>query len=351
MSDVTVILCTFLKENKSVMSGFSLYFLFLAKVATLVVAILLLVLGVCALVAAAKKKSVGQLQIRSLHQHYQEMTELLVKAAYTKTEFKAYQKKKKQEQETHKKQEKRARCFVITFNGDLRASAVSALREEITAILTIATAVDEVVVRLESGGGMVHSYGLAASQLQRICEHQIPLTVIIDKVAASGGYLMACVAPKIIAAPFAVLGSIGVVAQLPNFNRWLKRHNIDFELHTAGEYKRTLTMFGENTEKGREKFQQELEMIHNQFKEFLTRHRPQIDLAIVATGEYWLGERAKQLQLIDEIGTSDDYLMHAVQRLDVYEVCYQKKPTLLEKLGHQMHMAWQNIVGGISRGT
>ena len=106
------------------------------------------------------------------------------------------------------------------------------------------------------------AYGLAASQMQRIRDKKLKLTVCVDKVAASGGYMMAVVADKIIAAPFAVLGSIGVLAQVPNFHRLLKKHDVDFEMLTAGKYKRTLTMFGENTDKGREKFQEDIEDTH-----------------------------------------------------------------------------------------
>ena len=200
-------------------------------------------------------------------------------------------------------------------------------------MLTLATAMDEVVVKLESGGGMVHSYGLAASQLQRIRNRGVPLTVCVDKVAASGGYMMACIANKIIAAPFAMLGSIGVVAQLPNFNRLLKKHDVDFEMLTAGEYKRTLTLFGENTDKGREKFVEELEQTHELFKVFVQEHRPQVDIDRIATGEVWFGTQAIGKKLVDEINTSDQYLMDQRDSADLYEVRYVAKRSVQERLG------------------
>ncbi|MGK3627588.1 protease SohB, partial [Acinetobacter sp. A11] len=149
------------------------------------------------------------------------------------------------------------KIFVLDFKGDIQASAVENLREEITLILATAKAGrDRIVVRLESPGGMVHGYGLAAAQLVRLRDAGFHLTICVDKVAASGGYMMACIANEIIAAPFAIVGSIGVVAQVPNFNRLLKEHNVDFELYTAGQYKRTVTMFGENTPEGKAKFEE-----------------------------------------------------------------------------------------------
>jgi len=226
----------------------------------------------------------------------------------------------------------RHRLFVLDFHGDIRASAVAALREEVSAVLSVATSNDEVLVRLESAGGMVHAYGLAASQLQRIKQRAIPLTVAVDKVAASGGYMMACVADRILAAPFAVLGSIGVITQLPNFHRLLKKNDIDFEQITAGDFKRTLTLFGENTEVARQKLREEVEDVHSLFKAFVTEHRPQLDIERVATGEHWHGTRAMDLQLIDELRTSDDYLMSTSEERDLFEIRYVTKKPLLTRL-------------------
>jgi serine protease SohB len=180
---------------------------------------------------------------------------------------------------------------------------------------------------------MVHSYGLASSQLKRITDANVQLTVAVDKVAASGGYMMACVADKILAAPFAVLGSIGVLAQLPNFHRLLKKNDIDFELLTAGEYKRTLTMFGENTEKGREKFVEELEQTHVLFKQFVGANRPDLDIDKVATGEVWYGQKAIEIGLIDELQTSDAYIQDKLKEADVYEIKFVHKKNWQEKIG------------------
>ena len=220
------------------------------------------------------------------------------------------------------------RTFVIHFDGDTAASGVDFLSVEISAVLTMAGPADEVVVCLESPGGMVHSYGLAASQMMRIRNKGIPLTAIVDRVAASGGYLMAAVANRILAAPFAVIGSIGVVAEIPNLHRLLKKNDVDVEVLTAGKYKRTLTLLGENTDEGREKFREELEDVHALFQEFVAENRPELDIEAVATGEAWYGKRALDLKLVDGLATSDEYLIELCETRDVFEVTWEetKKP-------------------------
>ena len=235
---------------------------------------------------------------------------------------------------------------MLDFDGDIRASAVEHLREEISAVVQVARPEDEVVLRLESQGGMVHTYGLAASQLRRLKSAGIRLTVSVDEVAASGGYMMACVAERIIAAPFAIIGSIGVVGQLPNFNRLLKEHNVDFELHTAGQHKRTLTLFGENTDAARDKFQEELEDTHKLFKSFVTENRPQLEIEMVATGEHWYGTRALERKLIDIIQTSDDYLLAASKDRDIFEVHYKRRRPLQERLASGIRAVVKGVSGG-----
>ncbi len=224
------------------------------------------------------------------------------------------------------------RVWVIDFKGSMDAHEVNALREEVTAVLAVAKPGDRAVVRLESPGGVVHGYGLAASQLQRLRDKNIPLTVTVDKVAASGGYMMACVAEKIIAAPFAIVGSIGVVAQIPNFNRFLKSKDIDIELHTAGQYKRTLTLLGENTEEGRQKFREDLNETHHLFKEFVQRMRPALDIEQVATGEHWYGQQALEKGLVDEINTSDEVILGLMEGREVLNVRYMQRKKLIDRV-------------------
>lgn len=320
------------------------YGLFFAKTITLVIALLLLIAGILALILKNKTQSKGHLDIKKINQTYEEMEETLQEKMLPKKDFKIFLKekrKKEKEEDKNKDQHKsekeiRKRLFVLKFDGDIRATAAEHLRQEITAILNVATPQDEVVVCLESGGGVVHGYGLCASQLQRIKAQNIPLTIIIDKIAASGGYLMACVGNKILAAPFAIIGSIGVIAQLPNFHRWLQKREIDFEQITAGEYKRTLTFLGENTEKAREKMKHDIEEIHHYFKLFITENRPQVNISEVATGEHWLASKALELKLVDDLMTSDDYLFSQYKTADIFEVSYQIKKSLTDRFSNFM---------------
>lgn len=323
------------------------YGLFFAKVATLLVAF---VVVVSIVVGASQKNKYGEgkghLEITPLNQQFEDLKDTMLLATTDESQQKAEEKKlnkaKKKQLSDEKKATKksveldtpkRSKVYVLNFDGNISASAVGHLREEITAVLTQATPNDEVLLKLESSGGMVHSYGLASSQLDRLRKKNIPLTVCVDKVAASGGYMMACVADKILAAPFAIIGSIGVVAQMPNFNKVLKKHDVEFELLTAGEHKRTLTMFGENTDKGREKFIEELEETHQLFKEYVSTRRPQLDIDKIATGEIWYGSRAKDIALIDDIQTSDEYLVSRIENADVFEVAYVFKKKLHQRLG------------------
>ncbi len=315
--------------------------LFLAKALILVFLVLFLVVMILILVGKAREKVKGRLILRNLNEKLDETKENLLCETLPKQEFKKFLKEKKRALKEEKKNPlNKPRVFVLQFIGDIQASAVSALREEITALLTIATPQDEVVIKLESGGGMVHSYGLGASQLKRIREKNIPLTVIVDKVAASGGYLMAAMADRILAAPFAIIGSIGVIFQLPNFHRALQDKHIEFEQVTAGDYKRTLTIFGKNTEEGREKLRQELEEIHDQFKKLIAEYRQNIDLKRVATGEHWLAAQALELHLIDGLTTSDAYLLKRSEKAQVYELQYEIK----KSLGDKFKMAVQHFM-------
>ena len=317
------------------------YGLFFAKFFTVIVGLLILVGGLFAIAQRRQREPDGHIEVSDLGDRYEGFEEDIRHAVLEDDELKALHKAERKEEKRQQKLRKknkeaepsRKRIFVLDFDGDIRASAVENLREEISAILTLATKDDEVLLRLESGGGMVHSYGLAASQLQRIVNGGLQLTVSVDKVAASGGYMMACIAQRIIAAPFAIIGSIGVMAQLPNFHRLLKKHDIEVELHTAGEYKRTLTVFGENTEKGRRKFIEELEDTHVLFKQFVAGHRPQINIDTTATGEVWYGSQAVERALIDTVQTSDEFLMERRKDNDLFQVRYVEKKPWQEKLG------------------
>jgi serine protease SohB len=324
------------------------YASFLAKTATLVIAILIVLSAIAGLRGKGRRKAGGQLQVNKLNEFYKDLRDRLESSLLDKAQLKALRKQQAKAQKQQKKTpEDKPRVFVLDFDGDIKASATESLRHEITAVLSLATPRDEVVLRLESGGGMVHSYGLASSQLARIRQAGVPLTICIDKVAASGGYMMACIGDKIISAPFAILGSIGVVAQLPNVNRLLKKHDVDFEVFTAGEYKRTVTVFGENTEKGREKFQEDLDVTHQLFKDFVSRYRPQLHIDDVATGEVWLGVAALNKQLVDELKTSDEYLGERARDSNLYHLHYAERKSLQERVGLAASGSIENTLLGL----
>ena len=335
------------------------YGMFLAKAATIVLAIVIVI----AVLAASGQRSrkpgkKGSLKISCLNEHFDEMKDTLRASVLEKKELKQLHKEEKKQEkleakaakhdadsdesgETHKK-----RVFVINFKGNIAADAVSSLREEISAILTMAETEDEVMLRLESPGGMVHAYGLASSQLVRLRNARIPLTICVDKVAASGGYMMACLADRLVAAPFAIIGSIGVLVQLPNFHKVLKKYDVDYELISAGEYKRTLTTFGEITQKSRDKVQEDVETIHDIFKSWVKEHRPSVEIDKVATGETWLGSQAKERYMVDDIKTSDEYIIDACKNADVFEIEYEFQKSIQDKLGRVLE---EGVARAVSR--
>lgn len=322
--------------------------LFLAQAVILVTAIIVVIIAIAAASQRRKGGEEGYIDVRRLNDRYTAFHDAVRSftehAETRKVREKAEKKSAKAEEKQTRQQAKEeagkeggkqgdGRLFVLRFQGDIRASETESLREEISAIAPELREGDEVLLCLESPGGMVHSYGLAASQLQRIRATGASLTVAVDKVAASGGYMMACVADRIISAPFAVIGSIGVVAQLPNFHRLLKKNDVDFELLTAGKYKRTLTMFGENTDDGRAKFVEDLEDTYDLFKDFVVLNRPVVDIEAVATGEIWYGQRALDQNLVDELSTSDAYLQTRLGEIEAFEVRYVPKKSWQEKFG------------------
>ncbi|WP_018881141.1 MULTISPECIES: protease SohB [unclassified Thioalkalivibrio] len=347
------------------------YGLFLAKAATAVVAALIVLSAFAGLLARSRERRPDRLQVKRLNDRFERMEKTVRRAVERRRgrleRLRAWSRRKLGRAHDAPSQAEgsgsadmtqsadappddgstteRPRVYVLRFDGDIRASSVESLREEVTAILTMARPdQDRAIVCLESPGGLVPSYGLAAAQLARLREGGLDLTVAVDRVAASGGYMMAAVGHRIVAAPFAVLGSIGVVAQIPNFHRWLSRNDIDVELLTAGEYKRTLTMLGENTDEGRKKFREQLEEAHELFKTFLARYRPQLDLEQVATGEHWYGEQAREMGLADELRTSDDLLLELTREADVFELTYHRPQTLGRRITFAMESVLERVL-------
>tara|TARA_B100001093_G_scaffold356938_1_gene341536 strand:+ start:4629 stop:5645 length:1017 start_codon:yes stop_codon:yes gene_type:complete len=309
------------------------YLFFLAKVATLVIAIVITLASIFAISSKGKKKSFGKITIKKLNTQFKETKDLIAENTLSKKALKQLKKNstQKKRKKNHASSDK-SRLFIVNFNGDLNANETTSLREIITAIILSAKTDDRVLIKLDSGGGLVNSYGLASSQIQRLREANIHTTVAVDKVAASGGYMMASVADRIIAAPFAIIGSIGVLAQIPNFHRFLDKQSIDFEQVSAGQYKRTLSFFGKNTKEGRIKLQEELEETHQLFQTHISQYRPQLDLNTVATGEHWYGTQAIDLQLIDQIKTSDDFILEAHEQFDLFELHYELRKSFLQRL-------------------
>lgn len=309
------------------------YGLFLIELLTAVV-LFAMIIGVIVLVGRKSTEHAGAITVEKLNDKFEHMRDSVNAVLLDKKHFRRERKERAQQKKREKKaaDKERERVYVVDFKGDIRASATASLREEITAILSVAEAGETVLLRLENSGGAVHEHGLAASQLLRLKAHGLRLIVAVDKVAASGGYLMACVADTILAAPFAIVGSIGVLAQLPNFHRWLESKGIDFEQVTAGRYKRTLTVFGENTEEDREKVRTELADIHALFKSQILENRPQVEIERVATGEHWYGMRALELKLVDELQTSDEYLREKIASADVYRFEFKRRKAWTERI-------------------
>jgi serine protease SohB len=313
---------------------FAAYGLFLAQLATFV---LVLVVVAVVVIASRRRGHAEGLVVEHLNRRFEDSADELKLVIEGKGRFKKaiklrHKERKREDKARAADDGAKPRLFVLDFKGDLRASAAASLREEVSAILRVARADDRVLVRLENSGGTVHEHGFAASQLVRLKQRGLKLLVAVDKVAASGGYLMACVADRLLAAPFAIVGSIGVLAQLPNFHRLLEEKGVDFEQIMAGRYKRTLSVFGKNTDEGRAKLQQEVEDIHELFKNQIREHRPQVDVERVATGEHWYGTRALELKLVDELKTSDDFLLEAAKDHDLYHLTYKLRRTWHERM-------------------
>ncbi|MDE0036960.1 MAG: protease SohB [Gammaproteobacteria bacterium] len=322
------------------------YLGFFAKTATIVVAVLIILSAVTTAAAqrAMRGPPMGHIQVIRLNELLHDMRRAIEDAGLPRSAAKKQRKRDAKARKKQKHDEARRRVFVLSFEGDMAASGVDSLRREISAVLGTAKDEDEVLVRVDSAGGMVHGYGLAASQLARIRGKGVTLTVAVDKIAASGGYMMAAVADRILAAPFAVVGSIGVVAQIPNVHRLLKKHDVDVEVLTAGRYKRTLDVLGENTDEGREKLRDELHDVHALFQEFIGNYRPGLDLETVSTGEAWFGQRALDRSLVDELVTSDEYLAAACDEADILEVTWVQPKKPIERLFGQTTLAVGKLI-------
>ncbi|KAL7534110.1 hypothetical protein ACHAWF_004724 [Thalassiosira exigua] len=188
---------------------------------------------------------------------------------------------------------RRKNLFVTRFPGDVTASQLNELREEVTGILRASQPRDEALLILQSGGGTVTGYGLAAAQLQRFKANGMKLTVI------------------------------GVISEIPNAYDRLKKEGIEFQTVTAGKYKRTVTPTKKVTKEDLAKSTEDIQEIFDLFKSFVASQRPQLDIEDVATGDTWFGEDALEKGLCDELAAADDVLLEfADGGYDLYEVAY-----------------------------
>lgn len=309
------------------------YFLFLLKSITVVMAIVIIAGTIIRATKEGHEPSQGKLSITRLNKALEAIRLRMQQETLGK---KALKKEVKALKEQHKKEDKsnddKPNAYTIRFKGDIQASQVDALRQEVTAILTTAKAGEEVVISIESPGGAVPGYGLAASQILRLKEADLKVTACVDQVAASGGYMMACVADRILAAPFSIVGSIGVLSQVPNIHRFLKRFDVDVDVLTAGKHKAPMTLMGENTEEGKQKHVQDLNAIHTRFKELVKLHREELNIDDVSEGDFWLAEDALKLNLVDEISTSDAYIMSLCAQANVYRVQWQPHKSFEQRI-------------------
>ena len=307
--------------------------------AALIVAALAGFVALVALIAGRRRgeaEGAPRLIARSLDERYEAMADALNARLIDKKALKALVNARRKATKAAEKSGARVlakRVFVLDFKGDIRARAARRLANEIDAVLTVARPeADEVVLKIESPGGTITGYGLAAAEVMRLKAHKIKVTACVDQVAASGGYLMACAADRIVAAPFAVVGSIGVVAQVPNLHRLLKKNDVDYEEITAGEFKRSVSVFAKITPAGREHFRGKLDAAHEAFKRFVQQCRPGLDIDKVGDGDMWLASEGLGLGLVDALMTSDELLFAARGEARLYEIAVEQRKSLLQQL-------------------
>jgi serine protease SohB len=327
------------------------YGAFVLKTITLVAILVIALVAVARAsqsASGAGRKSGGRLKVEKLNTRIESNADQVRQVVLSKKAYKAHQKSEKSKRKDAAEQAT-PRLWVLRFKGDMTASQVENLRREVTAIIQVASPDEEVVLVLESPGGAVSGYGLAASQLVRLRDAGLKLTVCVDKVAASGGYMMACIAHQIYAAPFAVVGSIGVLAQVPNIHKFLQRHQVDVEVLTAGKHKAPLTLMGEKTEEGRQKLLEDLKAIHQRFKNLVGRYRPQLDLAAVTEGDFWLAEDAQRLGLVDKLETSDSYLMTKTQDFELISVTWVPQVGVDQRLKKAFSSSFQGALDSMSQ--
>lgn len=290
-----------------------------------------------------KAQNEQKIALKSYEKRYYEALTPQVREFVEKKDLTALKKAQKAAQK-----EKGSCLYVIDFDGDMQASNTVQLAETTSCLLPLLRSTDKVLVRVKSSGGLVPHYGYAASQLSRL-RSKASLTVAIDHIAASGGYLMACVAHEIIAAPFAIVGSIGVVGLVPNVHPLLKNHGIDVHEHTAGEYKRSLSPWAAVTPEKVQRYEHELSMTHELFQEFVQQYRPNLEPEVLQTGEYRYAARSVgDTGLVDKVQSSDDFIAEHLPKYHVIFVTCREEKSVWQRLsGALMHFG---LATGFLRG-
>ncbi|KZX82185.1 hypothetical protein A3715_00045, partial [Oleiphilus sp. HI0009] len=272
-----------------------------------------------------KKNSDGRIIVKSLNEEYQEIQDALLK-------FKPLKPIKSSSIRKFKASPNKQSIFVLDFKGDKTASSVGSLSKEVSAILSVAKPNDEVFLRLESPGGTITGYGLASQQLIRLREAGIRLVVSVDEIATSGGYMMAAVGDRIIASPTSMLGSIGVIMEVPNFYNLLDRAGVQFHQFTAGKHKRLVSMTNKIGDAAKDQINQDLEKSHELFKNHVHTYRNSVNLESVSHGDVWSAKYCLDNKLVDDLMTSEAYLFDRASRANIFHISWDVERSFSDKL-------------------
>lgn len=223
---------------------------------------------------------------------------------------------------------------VLRFEGDTMATGRQDFARMVDEVLHNKERIQRVIVVVNSPGGGVSVYGQMFAGMERMRNAGVDVTACVDTYAASGGYLMSVPAQRIIAAPFAMVGSIGVVSEFMNFNKLLRRLGVEPMTITAGELKRTVTPLSEVTEENKAAYKAQLEAIHRQFIAVVKKYR-EVDADRVCTGNHWTAAESVELKLnlVDGLATSQEYLFEANQTEDLVTISKLQNPYEKSVLG------------------
>lgn len=193
---------------------------------------------------------------------------------------------------------------------------------------------EAVALMINSPGGSATQSALVADRIRGLAaEHDVPVLAFCEDVAASGGYWLACAADEIYAHPTSLVGSIGVVSGGFGLTGLIERHGIERRLHTAGENKARLDPFQPEKAEDVEWLLGMQGELHELFIEWVRARRGDAlrESSDLFTGEVWTGRRAKELGLVDDLGTARDVLARRFP--DAEPVTIEPRRPLLARLG------------------